>query len=239
MIEDPARPVALVTGSVRGIGLGVAKELAQQGWRTHVVWRSTESMELEERFPGRAHRADLCREAECRSLVEAVLEQDGRLDGVVHAVGEYAPGTLEETSLDETRRMVDSNFLSSVMLAEAARPMIRETGGSWVFFGSSGIESLRARRDAPIYVAAKTALLSFVRSLALEEAAFGVRVNMVSPGLVPHADAAESTKAYAPRVPLGRPGKVEDLAMAVTWLLSAEAGHVTGQNLDVAGGWVL
>ena len=101
------------------------------------------------------------------------------------------------------------------------------------------IESLRARRDAPIYVAAKTALLSFVRSFALEEAAFGVRVNMVSPGLVPHADAAESTKEYAPRVPLGRPGKVEDLATAVTWLLSAEAGHVTGQNLDVAGGWVL
>lgn len=239
MIEDPSRPVALVTGSVRGIGLGVAKELAQRGWRTHVVWRNTENLELEERFPGRAHRADLTRPEDCRTLVRAVVAQDGRLDGVVHAVGEYHAGALEGMALDDARRILDSNLLSAFLLTEAGRAAVRESAGAWVFFGSSGVESLRARRDAPLYVAAKTALLSFVRSFALEEAEWRVRANMVSPGLVPHADASADTHDYAPRVPLGRPGRVEDLAGAVAWLLSAEAEHVTGQNLDVAGGWVL
>lgn len=239
MIEDPARPVALVTGSVRGIGLGVAKELAQRGWRTHVVWRSTERLELEERFPGRTHRADLTRQEDCRALVRAVVAQDGRLDGVVHAVGEYLAGPLEGMALDDARRLLESNLLSAFLLTEAGRAALRETAGAWVFFGSSGIESLRARRDAPMYLAAKTGLLSFVRSFALEEAVWRVRANMVSPGLVPHADASQDTHEYASRVPLGRPGRVEDLAGAVAWLLSAEAEHVTGQNLDVAGGWVL
>lgn len=237
--QDPARPVVLVTGSVRGIGRGVAQELDQRGWRTHVVWRTTEDAELTTRFPGRVHRADLERAEDARRLVAEVLDRDGRLDAVVHAVGEYVQGPLEGSAHDDLARMFESNVRSSYLLCEAARVALRETHGAWVFFGCSGVESLRARRDAPLYVAAKTALLSLMRSFALEEAAFGVRANMVSPGLVPHEHASRDTHELAARVPLGRPGRVEDLAGAVAWLLSAEAAHVTGQNLDVAGGWIL
>jgi len=239
MLQDPSRPVVLVTGSGRGIGLGVAKELSARGWRTHVAGRGGPTAEQVQRFPGRAHRADVTSAADCRGLIEAVLARDGRVDAVVHAVGEYVAGPLEEVAAADMRRMLESNFVSAFLLAEAGRAALRATMGAWVFFGCSGVESLRARRDAAAYVVAKTALLSFVRSFALDEARWGVRANMVSPGLVPHADASPDTHELASRVPIGRPGTVEDLSGAVAWLLSAEASHVTGQNLDVAGGWML
>lgn len=239
MIEEQSRPVSLVTGSARGIGLGVAKELASRGWRTHVVWRSSESAELEERFPGRVHRADLAREGDCRRLVSEVLERDARIDGVVHAVGEYAAGPLEGLASDQLARLLESNVTSAFLLLTACRQALRASRGSYVFFGCSGVESLRARGEAAAYTAAKSALVVLMRSLALEEAPYGVRANMVSPGLVPHEHASPDTHALQDRVPLGRPARVEDLAQAVAWLLSSEASHVTGQNLDVAGGWLL
>ena len=88
MIDEAARPVVLVTGAARGIGLGVARELSARGWRTHAVHRSPAGVaELEERFPTRVHGADVTLAEDCRRLVDAVLERDGRLDAVVHAVG--------------------------------------------------------------------------------------------------------------------------------------------------------
>ena len=240
MIDEAARPVVLVTGAARGIGLGVARELSARGWRTHAVHRSPAGVaELEERFPTRVHGADVTLAEDCRRLVDAVLERDGRLDAVVHAVGEYESGPLEGLPSDDFGRLMTSNATSAFLLVESARQALREARGSYVFFGCAGVESLRARREAAAYVAAKSALLVYMRSLALEEAPHGVRANMVSPGLVPHADASEDTHALAGNVPLGRPGEATDLAHAVAFLLSAEAAHVTGQNLDVAGGWLL
>ena len=240
MNDLAARPVALVTGSARGIGLGVAKELAIRGWRTHVVYRSANSMaELEERFPGRVHAGDVSVQADCRRVVAEVLDRDGRLDGVVHAVGEYLAGPLEGLAAEDFASLLNNNATSAFLLTEAARQAIRAAQGSYVFFGCAGVESLRARKDAAAYVASKSALLVYMRSLALEEAVHGVRANMVSPGLVPHADASADTHELADRVPLGRPGEAHDLAQAVAFMLSAEAQHVTGQNLDVAGGWLL
>ena len=239
MKEQTARPVALVTGSARGIGLETAKDLSRRGWRTHVVWRNSNSEELEERFPGRVHRGDVTSEDDCRRIVSAVLEVDGRLDGVVHAVGDYIAGSLEGMGIEDLRHMMESNTLSAFTLIRAVRAQMRKDRGAYIFFGAAGVESLRAREDSGAYFMAKTALLSMVRSVAKEEAPFGVRVNMLSPGLVPHEHASEDTKALAGSVPAGRPGRGEDLAHAVAWMLSAEAEHITGQNMDVAGGWML
>ncbi len=240
MNDERSRPVALVTGAARGIGLGVARELAARGWRTHAVHRSpTGQAELEERFPARLHQGDLCRQEDCRRVVAEVLARDGRLDGVVHAVGEYVSGPLEGLAPSDLRRLLESNVESAFLLVEAARQAVRETRGSFVFFGCAGVESLRARSTAAAYVAAKSALLVLMRSLAAEEAAHGVRANMISPGIVPHPHASADTHALAQAVPLGRAGLPLDIAQAVAFLLSAEAAHITGQNLDVSGGWML
>jgi 3-oxoacyl-[acyl-carrier protein] reductase len=235
--------IALVTGSAQGIGLGVARTLVERGWRAHVVVRSgAPPPELVREFgDGAVHQADLVAPAEAARLVAAVLAAEGRIDAVVHAVGPYATAPLSESPPELFRELLDGNLFTALHVIEAARAAVREARGAWVFFGCAGLDRWRARKVTTAYIAAKSALLVTMRGLALEEAPFGVRVNMISPGFVPHADAAAET--HDPRlhaqIPQGRTGTLKEVADAGAWLVSEEASHVVGQNLEVAGGWML
>ncbi len=235
--------VALVTGSARGIGLAVARHLRKRGDRVHVVWRTEgeRARALAEEFGDRAHRADLTQVEDVERLVTEVLEADEGIDHLVHAVGEYVSGTLEQISQADFARMYRSNVETSFLVFNAARPSLRKSRGQAVFFGTSGLEGLRARRSTAAYAAAKSALLVCVRSWAVEEAPFGVRVNLVSPGHVPHPDAHPDTLELArlERIPLGRPGEPEDVARAVAFLCSQDSAYTTGTDLQVTGGWML
>ena len=235
--------VSLVTGGIRGLGLAAARRLRADGGRVHVTWRSSSDLAagLEGELDRRVHRCDALEADQVAELVRAVIERDGRLDHVVHAVGEYASGPLSGLEPSELRRLVASNLESSHLVARAALPALRESRGSIVFFGCAGAGAARAWRLAAGYAAAKTALLVLARSMALEEAPHGVRVNVVSPGHVPHEHAAPQTldPELWKRIPLGRPGSPDDVAEAVAWLCSPAASYVTGANLEVAGGWML
>jgi len=235
--------VSLVTGSARGLGLEVARHLARRGDLVHAVWRSEGecAQALRAEFGRRAHRADLLAADEARRVVEEVLALDCRLDHVVHAVGEYLSGPLATTSADDLARMLASNVQSAQLVFDAARPALRAARGDAVFFGCSGLAGFRARRRTAAYAAAKSALLVLVKSWALEEAPHGVRVNMVSPGHVPHPDAHSDTldPERLEGIPLGRPGVPLDVARAVAFLTSEEAAYTTGNELGVTGGWML
>jgi NAD(P)-dependent dehydrogenase (short-subunit alcohol dehydrogenase family) len=241
-----SQPVALVTGSAGGLGFAAAARLRDEGFRVHVVWRSSEARvpELEQGFAGRVHRADLCEVGAAVRLVEAVLAIDGELQHIVHAVGDYAEGSLAETESDTFRALFESNLFSARDLAEAARAPLRraaESGAdaSMLFFGTAGLAGLGARVKTAAYGAAKSALLVLVRSLAKEEAPHGVRVNMISPGIVPHDGAHASTldEDLQARIPLGRAGTPEEIAEGVHFLTTAR--QVTGQDLGIDGGWLL
>ena len=241
--SERAPRVVLVTGSVRGLGLAVARHLRAAGDHVHVVWRTpgeaAEASQVE--FGARAHYADLLHLRDSRRLVDEVLEQEGALDGLVHAVGEYVAGPTSEHSPMDLRRMLSSNAESAFMLFDSARAALREGRGGAVFFGCAGLAGLRARRTAAAYAAAKSALLVLVRSWAWEEARHGVTVNMVSPGLVPHEDAHADTldELRLAGIPAGRAGEPSDVARAVEWLLSPASSYTTGTDLQVAGGWML
>lgn len=238
-----ATRVTLVTGSARGLGLAVARHLRTAGERVHVVWRTPgePADALRAEFGERAHRADLLEEGSAERVVAEVLAADGRLDGLVHAVGEYVSGPLETTRAADLRSMLASNVESAFALFGAARTALRAAGGRAVFFGTSGLAGFRARRETAAYGAAKSALLVLARAWALEEAPHGVRVNLVSPGHVPHADAHPDTldAERLARIPLGRPGQPADVARAVAWLLSDDSAYTTGTELLVSGGWLL
>lgn len=241
--KSSSAPVALVTGSVRGLGLAVARRLAQRGERVHVVYRHSRELarEREVEFPARVHQADLSQPRDAERLVAEVLARDGRIDHVVHAVGEYVHGPLAEVAFEDLRRMNQSNVESAFLLMQAVRGELRRTRGNVVLFGCAGLEGLRGRRETAAFSAAKSALLVLARSWAIEEAAFGVRVNVVSPGVIPHEHAAADTLApeRARKIPLGRAGRVEEVADAVAFLSSDAAGYTTGADLPVAGGWLL
>jgi NAD(P)-dependent dehydrogenase (short-subunit alcohol dehydrogenase family) len=230
-----------VTGAVRGLGLAVARRFQQGGDLVHLTWRSSESLaqEAELEFPGRVHRVNHQEGSATRNCVERILEQDGALQHVVHCVGEYHPAALTETHVDDARRMWTSNVETALHLVEAVRPHLRASRGTAVFFGCAGLEGLRARRQVAAYAAAKSALCVLVRSWAQEEGAFGVRMNLVSPGIIPHEHAAADThdERLHDEIPLGSPGTPEDIAQACAWLSSPESAHVTGINLPVTGGW--
>jgi len=238
-------PVVLVTGSARGLGLAGALRLLRDGARVHAVWRSGDAapFELVRAFGSeRVHRADLEHADAARALVDAVRAVDGRVDQLVHAVGPYTEGALAGGAVDAVARMWSGNVATAVALFDAARADLRASEcGAAVFFGVAGLAGLRARRDCAAYAAAKSALLVLVRSWAAEEGPHGVRVNTVSPGVIPHADAHPATldPALAARIPMGRVGTPEEVAEAVAWLLSDSASHTTGADLPVSGGWLL
>jgi NAD(P)-dependent dehydrogenase (short-subunit alcohol dehydrogenase family) len=242
-MESAGAKVALVTGSARGLGLAVARHLRARGERVHVAWRSENesARALRAEFGARAHPADLLAPGAAEDLARAVLAAEGRLDHAVHAVGEYTSAPLVETTPADLRRLLASNVESSFAFFGAVRPALRAARGRAVFFGTSGLEGLRARRATAAYAAAKSALLVLVRSWALEEAPHGVTVNLVSPGHVPHAHAHADTldPGSLARIPLGRAGTPEDVARAVGFLCSDDAGYTTGTELLVSGGWML
>ena len=233
----------LVGGGIRGLGLACARALQARGARVHLVWRSSAgaARERAREFGERIHRADLGRPEEAARVVERVLAADGRLDHLVHAVGDYVSGDLERADPSEARAMWASNVETALVAFAAARPALRAARGSAVFFGCAGLGGLRARRETALYAAAKSALVVLARSWALEEAPHGVRVNVVSPGLVPHEHAAPDTldPARQARIPFGRAGTPAEVAAAVAFLTSRDARYTTGADLPVAGGWML
>ncbi len=236
--------VALITGSARGLGLACARRFAEQGALVHVVYRTrnADTEALEREFGARVHQADVTSEPQIARVVQAVLARDSRIDQGVHAVGEFIAGPLAELEPADFRRMFLSNTESAFLFARAVLPALRETRGQLVFLGAAGLAGLRARREAAAYIAAKSALLVLAKSLALEEAGAGVRINVVSPGIVAHehADADTFEKLAAGKLPLkGSPGETRDIAAAVAWLCSAQAKHITGVDLEVAGGFGL
>ena len=238
--------VAIVTGSSKGIGAGIALRLAADG--AAVVVNYSRDAAAADAVVGRitaaggravAVKADLSAPDAAGPLVDAALQAFGRLDILVNNAGVYAPDALDTLSADS----IDWHFRLNVrglLLATQAAARVLPAGGVVVNI-SSGL----GKSPYPVvhaYCASKAAVDSLTRSLAMELGPRQIRVVGIAPGFVKTegnaASAAGMDDFFIAKTPLGRTGQPADIADAVAFAVSADAHWVTGSTLDVAGGMV-
>ncbi len=241
--------VTLVTGGSRGIGRGIAIRLAQDGARVAIAYRSNKAaaqLALRQMQAAGADcvavETDINQPGRAEQLVKTVADRYGRIDVLVNNVGDFRWGTLAESSLEEWKNIFDSNVMTVVYMCRAALPLMRK--GRWgriINLGAVGAERAFGQAKISAYAAAKAAVVAMSRSLALEEAKNGITVNVVNPSSIDEKDLTleEARKLRDARYPIGRPPTVEDVAGAVAFFASEEAEYVTGQVVNVSGGWML
>src|SRR6266849_137097 len=241
--------VALVTGGSRGIGRGLALRLAQDGARIAIAYRSNKVAAQQTLRQLQASGADcvavetdITQPARAEQLVQTVADRYGRIDIVVNNVGDFRWGTLAESSLDDWQSIFSSNLSSVVFVSRAALPHMRK--GRWgriINLGAVGAERAFGQAKISAYAAAKAAVVALSRSLALEEAKNGITVNVVNPSSIDEKELTldEARRIKDARSPIGRPPTVDDVAAAVAFFASEEAEYVTGQVVNVSGGWML
>jgi 3-oxoacyl-[acyl-carrier protein] reductase len=189
-------------------------------------------------------RADVTDHEEARGLVEETVRAFGRVDILVNTVGTFSWKPVEETEPEEWRATMASNVDSVYHMCRLVLPHMRKRHwGRIVNIGAVGAERAHGQPRVSAYSAAKAAVVAFSRALALEEARCGITVNVVSPGVLQDGEQAAAiengSSRASDRVPVGRPGVPEDVVRAVFFFASPAADFLTGQVLDVAGGWRL
>ena len=241
--------VALVTGGSRGIGRGIAVRLAQDGARIAIAYRSNKTAAQQTlrqlQTDGAdcvAVETDIDDPALADQLVKTVVERFGRLDLVVNNVGDFRWGTLGESAVEDWQRIVWSNLMTVFYVSRAALPHMRK--GRWgriINLGAVGAERAFGQAKISAYASAKAAVVALSRSLALEEAKNGITVNVVNPSSIDENELtlSEARRIRDARFPIGRPPTVEDVAATVAFFASEEAEYVTGQVVNVSGGWML
>jgi 3-oxoacyl-[acyl-carrier protein] reductase len=241
--------VAVVTGGSRGIGRGIALRLAQEGVRVAVAYRANKAaaqMALRQMQAAGADcvavETDVSQTGRAEQLIKTVADRYGRIDVLVNNVGDFRWGTLAESSPEEWKSIFDSNVTTVFYMCRAALPVMRR--GRWgriINLGAVGAERAFGQAKISAYAAAKAAVVALSRSLALEEAKNGITVNVVNPSSMDEKDLTleEARKLKDARYPIGRPPTVDDVAAAVAFFASEEAEYVTGQVVNVSGGWML
>jgi meso-butanediol dehydrogenase / (S,S)-butanediol dehydrogenase / diacetyl reductase len=236
--------VVLVTGGGSGIGRAIARAFLDNGAVVAVVGRRADA--LDETLEGfdddraLALTADLADREAASSIVSTVVGKFGRLDVVVNNAARYSAQEFTDLSGDEWDAFRATNIDAFVFLTQAALPELAKTGGNLVAVGS--VSGLRGDWGQAAYNATKAAVMNFIQSIALDWGARGVRLNSVAPAFtLTDATAGvgrdeESLRPFVNRIALGRPGEPEDIAPAVLFLASADAGYITGATLTVDGG---
>lgn len=241
--------IALVTGSSRGIGRAIARELAREGWRVCINYRvrrdCAESL-LEEisAFGGEAmiYGADVSRRQEVNAMVAAVKEKWGAVSLLVNNAGVAGQALFQDVTDELWHRYFSVNVDGAFHAIQAVLPpMLREHAGCII--NVSSMWGLRGASCEVTYSCTKAALIAMSRSLALELAPTNIRVNCIAPGVIKtdmlDALPAEVLPQLAEETPLRRLGTPEDIAHLAVFLASDKSSFITGQVITADGGFIV
>ena len=238
--------VVLITGGTGGIGSATAKLFSQEGASVVIVGRDIDkTMEAARDVGGRGEVGDVSIAEDCERIVTQALSLHGRLDVLVNCAGViFRNRTVEQTSEEEWDTTFDINVKGTFLMSKYALPALRVSKGCIV--NMSSYVGLVGFAGTSAYAASKAAILNLTRSMALDHAKEGVRVNAVCPGSVDtemihiawqqYGDIERAQKLWAEKHPLGRIATADEVGRVILFLASEDASFITGAALPVDGG---
>jgi NAD(P)-dependent dehydrogenase (short-subunit alcohol dehydrogenase family) len=224
--------VALLTGAGKGMGGACARELAARGWKVALLSPSGNAEKLGPELGGIGITGSVVETADLQRLVDAAMNKWGRIDGVVTSTGHPPKGDLLSLDDDAWKTGLDLVILDVVRLARIVTPIMEKQGkGAWV--NISTFAAFEPDLIFPISCTLRAGLGAFAKLYADRYAKAGIRMNNLLPGFI---DSLPVKEALLPKIPMGRYGSTAEIAKTAAFLLSDDAGYITGQNLRVDGG---
>jgi NAD(P)-dependent dehydrogenase (short-subunit alcohol dehydrogenase family) len=252
MTEAPSTPpVAVITGGARGIGRGCAAQLAADGYSIVIAdVRGDAAQETADEFVAQGHQAaaatvDVTDPEACSAMISRAVEVFGRVDVLVNSAGISKPEPSLDVTPENWRRMIDIQLNGTFFCAQAAGRQLVAQGWGGVIVNISSINAEAAFPMRTAYSCAKAGVTMMTKTLAIEWAQYGIRVNAVGPCHTETEMTVENIRrgnvavdVLQKRIPLGRLAKVEDVSNAVSFLCSDKASFITGHALYVDGGYL-
>ena len=238
--------VALITGGARGIGRGIALDLASQQWKIAICYRTSEAdaqktaLAITERGgQALAIRCNVSDPVAAKHLAAQVEQTWGRIDVLINGAGPYHRINLFDETVEGWNDMFDGNLHPIFYLAQAVAPgMKARKTGRIINFSMANADQLLSQPEVTAHYIAKAGVLILTRTLAKLLAPHGITVNAVSPGFIDSGSAPpEELAGMTKRIPAGYIGTVDDTVAAVRYLLSEEARYVNGANIQISGAW--
>ncbi len=241
-----AERVALITGGAKGIGRGIALDLAAQQWSVAICYRTSEAeaqlttLAITQRGGhALAVCCDVSKPTAAKDLVAQVEQRWGHIDALINGAGPYHRVNLFEETVEGWNEMFDGNLHPIFYLAQAVAPgMKARKSGRIISFSMANADQMISQPDVTAHYIAKAGVLILTRTLAKLLAPHGITVNAISPGFIDSGSAPpEELAGMTKRIPAGYIGTVDDTVAAVRYLLSDEARYVNGANIQISGAW--
>jgi NAD(P)-dependent dehydrogenase (short-subunit alcohol dehydrogenase family) len=224
--------VAIITAAGKGIGAAIARELAAGGYRVSLLSSSGGALSLAQELDGLGMTGSVTSPADLAQFVGSTLARYGRIDAVVNNTGHPPKGDLLDIADDDWHSGLDMLVLNVVRMARLVTPVFVGQGGGSVV-NISTFAAFEPELGFPVSSSLRAALAGFTKLYADRYAAAGIRMNNVLPG---YMDNYPESAANLAKIPMKRYAQVGEVAKTVRFLLSDDAGYITGQNIRVDGG---
>lgn len=238
--------VAIVTGATRGIGKAIAIKMAKVGVKVAVLGRDAEKAKKvvsdikENEGEAQYFVGDISDEKNCEKIICSVYKVFGKIDILVNCAGILTSTKIEDVSRIEWEQVLNTNLTGTFFMIQKAIPFLKESASGRIINISSNAGRMGGYENSQAYTASKGGIIAITMGIARQLAPYQITVNVVCPGtteteMVKLYD-AETKERLLSRIPMGRLALPEEIAAAVCFLASEEAGYITGAILDVNGG---